>query len=175
MCRQSFDMKTRNSQKGISIVELMIAVVVITVGILPVLGLISRSNNNITKAQQEISLAIYGNGLVQHITSGDFLWDENTPSVGAYTTNKSAVGVDSGENANSVLTFDDLDDFHGYSKNFTTDISGVVNVRYVSFVNGVMTNSVNPTDFKLVEVTVTRLRDGVPLTEKVLTVKANGV
>jgi MSHA pilin protein MshD len=88
-------------------------------------------------------------------------WDELTPlPVKAIATGSAALGVETGESAADKRTFDDIDDFNGWTENPLVDpmmqaVSGFtgysrsVTVRYVT---AGMATSATATDYKLVHV-----------------------
>lgn len=88
-------------------------------------------------------------------------WDEQTPTPANYTRRRSAIGTDSGESAADKTTFDDIDDFNGWTEKVPLDpmmrtiqgfssYSSSVTVRYVNTTTLAPTGGT--TDFKLVSV-----------------------
>ena len=88
-------------------------------------------------------------------------WDENTPIPSSYIKNPSAIGLDAGESASDKRTFDDIDDFQGWTESpprdpvmnvlsAFDDYATSVTLRYV---DGTTLDSVPPgtkTDFKAI-------------------------
>lgn len=88
-------------------------------------------------------------------------WDENTPTPASYTSKRNVIGTDVGEIASDKRTFDDIDDFNGWTESPPTDpvmnpLTGFENyttsvtVRYVD--TATLGSTVSRTDFKRITV-----------------------
>lgn len=84
-------------------------------------------------------------------------WDENATIPSAYTDPISAtLGVDGAESASDKTTFNDIDDFNGWTENGARDpvmrvlapFSGYIRTVAVSFVDANLAVSASATDFK---------------------------
>lgn len=158
--------------RGFSIIELMVAVTVVSVGIMPLLTMVARFNNSLMQGQARAKAAIWGEDILNVIEHKQ--WDETSVD-GEYTATPSAIGVDQSETA--VALYDDVDDFNGFNDKPAEGITRVVEVGYVAVDvgTGVVIPSVAPTDLKLVRVTVTWPQNGGMKTSVVETLRANGV
>lgn len=88
-------------------------------------------------------------------------WDELTPlTPRAISAGSAALGADSGESATDKRTFDDADDFNGWSESLPQDpmaqpldgFSGYSRSVTVNYVDSAMASSSSPTDYKQVHV-----------------------
>lgn len=90
-------------------------------------------------------------------------WDKNTPNPPAAIPGPGALGLDAGENAADKRSFDDVDDFNGWSEAPPRDPLNAVLPRFagysravaVSYVDAALNPVAGPTDFKQVRVCTT--------------------
>lgn len=87
-------------------------------------------------------------------------WDERTPADNAHVAAPSVIGVDVGESAADKRTFDDIDDFHGWTENGAFDpvmralpaFKSYIRTVAVAYVDSTMSPSGGVTDYKRVTV-----------------------
>lgn len=152
-------MSIRNSnlikKRGVSVVELILATVVLTVGLIPTVSMFINMRKGIEDREMEIHDLLSGQDLIELIKTKK--WDEQSPGLNSYTPTKSSIGLDSGESLSNVSQLDDIDDFNGYTDSPMPYLQRTVSVNYVNCpINGAVSDSVSPTDFKKVSVTITR-------------------
>ena len=90
-------------------------------------------------------------------------WDEKTPASRLAISTGSVIGMDSGASATDKRTFDDLDDFNGWSENPPldpvmrplTDFAGYSRSVTVSYVDAALQPVTGPTDYKQLSVCTT--------------------
>lgn len=122
--------------KGITLIEMIVVIVVLAVAI-PVL-LISWADVAWRSVRSEAiaEAAFYGEELMEWVKSKEF--DENDA---APWTNSASFGVETGESASNMFTYDDVDDFVGSTDTLVTTSPGgyirSVTVGYVSLNTGV--------------------------------------
>ena len=95
-------------KKGYTLVEIMIAMVVLVLGLIPLVKLIGDS----LVATSDLGSRSVANELAQDLLEEikQRKWDENA-GVDGFTTTLSAIGLD-GETATDKTTFDDIDDYN---------------------------------------------------------------
>jgi hypothetical protein len=87
-------------------------------------------------------------------------WDERTPANGAHVAAPSALGVDGAESATDKRTFDDVDDFDGWTEPVPTDpvmralpdFKAFRRAVTVAYVDSTLAASAAVTDYKLITV-----------------------
>jgi len=94
--------------KGLTLVELVVAMVVIALGVTAVLAMLAQGFRGSADPQLRIKSVELAQAYMAEVF--DKRWDENTPPGGGGIPNDSCCGPDSGE---SRATFDDVDDYHG--------------------------------------------------------------
>ena len=155
-------------QGGLSLVELMVALAVIAVGVLPLFSSLSKVRGDGVIHALRVQALQTADSLLEEIR--DKRWDEATVDEFAYLASPSAIGPD----AESPAEFDDVDDYHGYEETVGT-IRLSVAVDYVSVVDGSeLQPSAFPTDYKRVRVSAA-WGANVPRQVSVETILANGV
>ncbi|MBI5573251.1 MAG: prepilin-type N-terminal cleavage/methylation domain-containing protein [Elusimicrobia bacterium] len=152
-------------KKGYTLVEIMIAMVVLVLGLIPLVKLIGDS----LVATSDLGSRSVANELAQDLMEEikQRKWDENAGADGlTATASRSAINLaasmDAGESAANKTTFDDIDDYNALQGTFVEhpprDASNVamgqyskfsrsVQVRYMRFNTGPPANFiVEPTD-----------------------------
>ena len=155
--------------------ELMIAIAVVMVAVLPLLQGVVNSHNNVVRHRTKLAGIMQGQSLLEEIKAEK--WDESTTEGTTYTTTRSNIGRDDGEAEGAAADFDDVDDYHNYEHQTTLGYTRKVQVTYVNAdLNGGVeaAGAGVKTDYKLVEVTVTWKINDETKTEKVSSVCANG-
>lgn len=87
-------------------------------------------------------------------------WDERTGSTFAHIPAPSALGLDTGETATDKTTFDDVDDFNGWTESgardpimrVLTDFKAYTRTVTVAYVDGDLNASAAATDYKTITV-----------------------
>jgi MSHA pilin protein MshD len=100
------------NEEGLTLLELVIAIVVLAVGLTGVLGYFTQGLKDSSNAQNAAVATVLAQDLMEEIRSK--CWDEtattSAPCNGTVTA--SATGTDGGE---TRATYDDVDDFNGLS------------------------------------------------------------
>ncbi|MCD6413656.1 MAG: prepilin-type N-terminal cleavage/methylation domain-containing protein [Elusimicrobia bacterium] len=162
--------------KGVTLVELMITVTIIMLGLIPLLNMFIRA----TRGTQFMGSSTVADNLAEQMLAeiSQKKWDEKCAAPGVYTdtpTVKANLGPDTStygptpgiyENSTDKTTFDDVDDYKGWSEQPPQNLKGEPISEYVSYkisvdvtyvtdpVSGAITDAGSATDFKKVEVTV---------------------
>ena len=151
-------------------VEHMIAIALLIFGIVVLLGLVGQTNRKLVRSQAHAAMAAAGQSFLESLRF--VKWDENTTTPPAYTATRSVtLGPDTLESVES--DFDDIDDYHGYTKSDGT-YSYACTVIYVDMNdNESVTAAGGTTNFKQISVIVKRL--SIPgEEEKVMLIRTNG-
>ncbi len=137
-------MRNNNSQKGFSLIELVLGIVIISVAL--VSSMVTLKNLTAKSVELEIlnRSTNYANNIMEMIISKRF--DEVTSSAWSGT-----LGPEEG----SIAQYDDIDDFNGHvwTTGHLPGYSGVSKIEYVSQ-NNWLTATNNVSNYKLVTVTV---------------------
>lgn len=148
-------------ERGAILVEVSITYVILALALaalVPTFILSLKANKNTEKIQTAGVLAA---GLMEEVTLRK--WDE-TISSSTYTSSPSAtLGADAGETAGTKTTYDDIDDFNGYSESPVMDpmggavagLSGYTRSVTVTYVDSDLAASGTTTDRKQVTVCAT--------------------
>lgn len=140
------------------LVEVTIAYVILVfalVALVPVFIIAIRAGANTESLQTATYLS---NELLEEVRMRK--WDERTPASGAHISAPSALGRDGTESATDKRTFDDVDDFNGWSESYPldpvmrvlTDFKAFRRTVAVSYVDSTMAASVAVTDYKMITV-----------------------
>lgn len=166
--------KRGHFNNGISLVELLIAMAIFIISIMPVLSIILKERKQVASLEYEMTANILGQNLLQLVRS--YKWDHTSPSLGVPTLTPTPIaelGKDPGE-----LVFDDFndaDDFFEYEDNPRVSYKRKVFVRYVTVEpSGLVVSATGPTDFKEVSVRVEYQMSPKPYVITVKTVLKNG-
>jgi MSHA pilin protein MshD len=147
--------------KGFVLVESMLAAALVSlalVALLPTFILSIKASKRSEQTKVAAQLAIE---LLEEIRLRR--WDELTPiPSAAIAQGSAAIGVDTGENAADKRTFNDVDDFNGWTENLPqdpmmqplADFAGYRRSATVQYVNSTLSPSASPTDYKQVSVCV---------------------
>jgi type II secretory pathway pseudopilin PulG len=112
------------TRRGINIIEMIALIVVLSIAIPPLLTMWSETSRRSVRTEAIADATFYAQELMEEIKSKKF--DENDSSPWS-----SVLGVDSGEVSGNRTTFDDVDDFNGYSDQPSGGYVRNVNVEYV--------------------------------------------
>jgi type II secretory pathway pseudopilin PulG len=108
---------------GYLLIEAAVAYVILTYGIVCVLPVFSLAIKANERSEETLKAAQLAQELMEEIKLRR--WDEHSGRIGYPATNGSTtLGVDSGETAGVKRTFDDIDDFNGYSESPPKDPMG---------------------------------------------------
>lgn len=144
--------------RGFILIEVSVVTVVIALALtafLPLFIVSIRAN----KAAERIAAATrLSSELLEEVRL--HRWDEKTPVPSAHIASPSAIGIDAAETASDKRTFDDIDDFNGWSENPPQDpvmrplsaLSAYTRTVSVKYVDASLNNSASPTDYKQVTV-----------------------
>jgi len=161
-------MMGKTNQRGFVLVEASVAYIVLSlalVSLLPLFILSIRANKytEIVKVSTQLSVELLEEIRLRR-------WDESTPLRAKAIPSGAAIGLDADEASNDKRTFDDIDDFNGWSEGAVVDpvmrpipefaaYSRSVEVMYV---DANMKSAQEITDFKQVRV-CTKGRERDPL------------
>jgi len=139
------------NKKGFSLVETVIATVIIAVGLIPTVSMMVRMRTGFEQRIHKATAFHLAQNLMDLIQSKN--WDEQSGYPPAYVLAPSVLGPD-GEF--SISDFDDIDDFHNFPFPSISGFTRSVKVEYVNVIFGNdVTTSIPTTDFKRVTITVT--------------------
>ena len=165
-------MKHNHPSKGFSLIEVVLLISLLAIAIPPLLQLFAETIVSGAGAAVLPTANVLGNELMEEVKSARFDDLTQKSSFGNWST---TMAVDAGENAANKTTFDDVDDFNGWSQGFGAAFPGYLATVTVSYV---VSNALNtpltipsPTpnnwtpSYKLIQVTMTNpgLPSGVTL------------
>lgn len=146
--------KTRPSEQGLSLVEVMVALLIVTPILIMVIGVFFRNVQGVTESWEETWGTAAGQRLMGNVCR--MRWDEQTPFGGTVVV-PSPIGIDGAETTNPA-TFDDIDDWNGFSAPdpLNNRYTRSVRVEFVTVNTGTgeVTAVAGPTDYKRITVTV---------------------
>ncbi|MBI5026526.1 MAG: prepilin-type N-terminal cleavage/methylation domain-containing protein [Nitrospirae bacterium] len=157
---QSYFKKLSTNKKGFTLIELLLIIIIVAIALPTLLWVLGQGARQGVDAELRVIAANLAQGLMEEIKSKR--WDENSPiPPGVY----SAIGPD-GEARTACTgtpsTFDDVDDYNGYSE--TCPWGGVSYTRdvQVCYVNTADLNAcvAGPSDYKRIRVTVSNTTIG---------------
>lgn len=144
--------------RGFVLVEVTIAYVLLVfalVSLVPVFIVAIRAG----ASTEQLQVATYlSNELLEEVRLRK--WDERTPANEGHIAAPSALGVDGTESASDKTTFDDVDDFNGWTEPSAVDPVGRALPAFksyrravtVAYVTSAMAPSAAATDYKLITV-----------------------
>jgi Tfp pilus assembly protein PilV len=111
------------SERGFLLAEVSVAYLIMALAIcalVPCFIMAIRANNNTQKIQTATNLSVE---LMEEVRMRK--WDQNTPSNYLHISSGTAtLGIDAGETATDKTTFNDIDDFNGYTETGVKDPMG---------------------------------------------------
>lgn len=144
-----------NPERGFTLVEVVVAVLIMTPIMVMLLGVFFRSVQGVTESWEETRGVATGQRLLENIRR--MRWDETTLFGGTAVTASATIGINSGES--EPLDFDDIDDWNGHTSPdpINTTYERRVRVEFVDINLGTGEVAVvsGPTDYKRVTVIVT--------------------
>jgi len=140
--------------RGFSLIELIISMVILAFAALSMMQLFSNLGTQQVGSDHRRTASLLAHELMEEIGSKRF--DELTAKNAG---NWSVIGIDTGESSSDKSTFDDVDDFNGWTENLTGNFSGFTRTATVIYVTSANLNpgSSQPVtnDYKRVNVQVT--------------------
>jgi MSHA pilin protein MshD len=106
-------------RRGFVLIEVTIAYVLLAVALTALVPVFIVSVRAGTRTEQLQTATYLAAELLEEVKLRK--WDEVSTSPGAHVDAPSTLGIDTGETATDKTTFDDLDDFNGYSEPAATD------------------------------------------------------
>jgi prepilin-type N-terminal cleavage/methylation domain-containing protein len=154
---RSFQIKSRSMQRkgerGFSLIEIVISMLVLTVVFGGVLSLMMNFSVKNVLEQNRRTAAMAAKELMEEIKSKKFDTLSNQDPI----TGWSALGVDAGETAGTKSTFNDVDDYNGLSESLASPFVGFTRSTTVSYVSSAAINTATASrlnDYKKVTVSV---------------------
>lgn len=148
------------NRRGFILVEISVAYVLLTVGLvalLPVFVMAIKASKSTEKLQVSTYLS---QELLEEIRLRK--WDQSSAATASYVATPTVIGIDAGETATNKLTFNDIDDFNGWTEspprdplnNTIPSFSGYTRSVTVAYANSSLVVLSTPTtsDYKLVSV-----------------------
>lgn len=139
---------------GYALLEVAVANVMLTVALACLVPVFAMGLKSYKKTEKIQAAAMLASEMLEEVRLRK--WDENTAASGVYTGSYSAIGRDGTESASDKTTYDDVDDFNGWTENGVKDplnrsVSGfadVVRSVAVSYVDANLAVVAGPTDYK---------------------------
>jgi Tfp pilus assembly protein PilV len=151
-------MRMPSNEGGFLLVEVAIVCLILSLALLTLVPLYSaclRANNHTlhTKVAAQLSQELSEEIRLRK-------WDQKTPTPAIAISSGSVMGLDPGESAADKRTFNDIDDFDGWTENGAvdpmmgplSDFTGYLRQVSVDYVNSSLVQVAGPTDFKHVHV-----------------------
>ncbi|MFH1238665.1 MAG: prepilin-type N-terminal cleavage/methylation domain-containing protein [bacterium] len=139
--------------KGLTLVEILIAIVILAVALVPLIGVFTSGVKQSGVSQKMTIAYNLGQDLMEEIRSKQF--DENilNPTV------PNQLGPERREYRYSTTNpYDDVDDYNGYSESPPTEEDGTVMTIYQGFSRSVVVEYVNINDFNVVSTSITKYK-----------------
>jgi MSHA pilin protein MshD len=129
--------------RGFILMEAAVCILVLSLALAALLTMFSMT----LKASRSTQNVIVATQLAQEMLEEVRLrkWDQETPTPAAYIQTPSAIGIDAGEVATEKTTFNDIDDFNGWSeKPANGPLQTALNVAFSSYTRTVTVAYVDP-------------------------------
>jgi type II secretory pathway pseudopilin PulG len=126
-------MKQNKFSFGFTFVELILAVVVLGIAIPPLLQVAGNLSLQAVQGDVVPTAASLGNNLMEEIKSRR--WDELLTTDNTQGNWSDVMSIDAGEDATDESTLDDVDDFNGWTKDFSANYTGYTASVVVSYVD----------------------------------------
>jgi len=107
----------------------ILAIIILSVAVTVDLTLLAQVSHDSARSEIIVRATGLGQGLMEQVLSKRY--DERLEKVGG---NWSTLGPDTGEIPGDVSTFDDVDDFNGFSETLTGDLAGFTRSVVVQYV-----------------------------------------
>jgi len=119
----------RNQESGISLIEAIVSIILLAFALTSLIALFSNVSVLAVQGEFRNTSDMIAQEFVEEILTRRF--DELSVKSGG---NWSVIGVDSGENATDMTTFDDIDDFDGWSESLGWPYAGFTRSALVIYV-----------------------------------------
>jgi len=145
------------------LIEAAVAYAILTLGIAVIIPIFQLATTANERSQETLKAAELAEELMEEVKLRR--WDESSAGGGVPTGNPSiSLGVDSGENSADKTTFDDVDDFNGWTEPVPKDplnhaipgLAGYSRTVTVQYVTSSLAASATPTNYKQVTVCVAK-------------------
>ena len=134
-------------KKGATLIELIVFIVVLGIAIPTLLGLFMQANYNTVDSEVVSNTTYVAEELMEEIRSKEYDDPDQTPGF----------GPESGETDRS--SYDDVDDYNGYSDIPTAGYTRLVTVEYAQLSGSTWESAAGTTDYKKVTVVLQRTDD----------------
>lgn len=134
-------LNVKAKMQGFTLIEIILSIVVLSISLSIISSLIAPTEEQSADAILQIKAAELGQSLMNDINSRAF--DDNSDMTGGRLrcddgtqpdcTDEVNFGVEAGEIANNINTFDDVDDFHGFIQQVNA-INAGLDSGYTNFV-----------------------------------------
>ena len=148
----TFNFSLLTSKRGFTLIEIIMIIVVVSIAIPALLILVGGEAGRGVESEIRVTATNVAKQLMEEIRSKR--WDENSPIPPGTA---STLGIDAGETAGDLSTYDDIDDYIAGAPDVSVgDVTYSRNVA-VSYVNSDALNTTvaGPTDYKRIQITVT--------------------
>ena len=149
--------ENKNKPNGFTLIEIIISLVVLGFALFGLINLFMNLSVQNVAAQYRGTATMLAQELLEEIKAKRF--DESTlKDINGNWSNFGNPGTDSGENATNRATFDDVDDYNGWSESLSSPYTGFTRTASVIYVasGDLNTSSTRDNDYKKVIVTVSR-------------------
>jgi len=134
-------------RKSFTLVEIIAVIVILSLAIPTLLMMFTQANLNSITTESVSKASYYAEALMEEIRSKRFDENDNSPW-------SNSLGPDSGEVSRS--DYDDVDDYNGYKDSPLSGYTRSVSVGYVKLNGTRWQSSSSRTDYKRVDVSVSR-------------------
>lgn len=123
------NMKAVGKEQGYTLIELLVSIVVLAFALLSLIQLFANLSMHQVHAQYRTTATLLAQELIEEISSKRF--DERLIKAGGQW---SSTGVDAGESSINRTTFDDVDDYNGWSESLGAPYNGYSRTATVGYV-----------------------------------------
>ena len=140
--------------KGFTLVEILIAIVVLAIALVPLIGVFTTGSKESGVAQKITIGTSLAQDLLEEIRSKQFDEDIINPTI----PNK--LGPEKNEKRFNPPTrnFDDVDDYNGYADSPPEELDGIVMSEYAGYSRSVIVEYVDEDDFDIVSSVITKCK-----------------
>lgn len=115
-------------RRGFILIDVTIAYVILTVALVALLPVFAMAIKAGRKAEQLQVATQLSQELMEEVRMRK--WDQNVGATVGWISNPSTLGIDAGETASNKVTFNDIDDFDGWSE---SGVRNPLNVAVAGF------------------------------------------
>lgn len=127
--------KAPSGREGYLLVEASITIVVLATALVAIIVVLALCAKSTTNSEAALTSGQLAGGLMEEIRLRR--WDEKTAMDGGRIKSPSAIGDDNGESAGDKTTFDDIDDFHGWTESPPKDPLGQPKTEFAQYTSSV--------------------------------------